>query len=454
MSIKLKPFEVPENDPFKYDALNRKESIEILTQFIGKIEENFVLTINSPWGSGKTVFIRLWNQFLTNKDYKTIYYNAWKNDFIDDPMLAILSEFTFSIQNFIKVDKKIKSKLKKFVKDSTPVLKGLSNIFIKISTSGKLSLEDFANLKGELKVNKFTKLKKDIEKFKKSLSDLKEVLSPQKPLIVFVDEIDRCCPNYAIDLLEKIKHFFNVPGIIFILAIDKIQLMQMIETLYGQNMHIDGYLKRFIDLEYTLPETSEPDLSNFVNSTYDKMDIHNEISMVDFRAKNELELDIKHIFTFLANAFDCSLRDIEKSFIQLVVVLRSKTFEKLDIFVIVFFIFLKIKDSILYNRIIKKRITIKELADYIRKLRGGEEFLNSEEGTTMEAYLARHLTKKSKGTSARDSYQHILDNEKSSEIQKERAKKVLESISGTSDNYVRIMISQISKVIDIGSRFD
>jgi len=186
------------------------------------------------------------------------------------------------------------------------------------------------------------------------------------------------------------------------------------------------------------------------------MDIHNELSMADFRAKEILGQDIKDSTISLAKAFDCSLRDIEKGFIQLVVVLRSKNFEKLniDIYVIIFFIILKIKNSILYNRIIKKRITIKELTNYIGKLGGGEEFLNSDAGITLEAYLARYLTIKSKGTSKRYSYQNIIDDQKSSEIQKERARKVLKGISDTSDNYVKTIIYKISKVIDIGSRFE
>ena len=116
MSIKLKPFEIPPGDPFKNDALNRKESIEVLTQFIAKIEENFVLTINSPWGSGKTIFVKLWIQFLKNKEYKTIYFNAWESDLVDNPILAILNEFIYSIENFEKGSEKNGTKLKEKMK--------------------------------------------------------------------------------------------------------------------------------------------------------------------------------------------------------------------------------------------------------------------------------------------------------------------------------------------------
>src|SRR5690606_14014056 len=76
----------------------------------------------------------------------------------------------------------------------------------------------------EHEVQEYAKKKKSISDFKQSLSKFIENSSGGKPLIFFVDELDRCRPNYAVSILEQIKHFFSVPNIVFVLSIDKGQL--------------------------------------------------------------------------------------------------------------------------------------------------------------------------------------------------------------------------------------
>lgn len=82
-------------------------------------------------------------------------------------------------------------------------------------------------------------------------------------MIFIIDELDRCNPYYAVKVLERIKHLFNIPNIVFVLSIDKEQLSNSIRGYYGSDLiKADEYLKRFIDIEYTLPD---PDVDVFAN---------------------------------------------------------------------------------------------------------------------------------------------------------------------------------------------
>ena len=90
-----------------------------------------------------------------------------------------------------------------------------------------------------------------------------------RPLIICVDELDRCRPLYAIEMLERIKHLFNVPGIVFLLGMDRLQLCHSIQATYG-DIDTDNYLHRFVDLEFVLPE---PDREKFLEDLWDRYNL-------------------------------------------------------------------------------------------------------------------------------------------------------------------------------------
>ncbi len=89
-------------------------------------------------------------------------------------------------------------------------------------------------------------------------------------MFFFIDELDRCNPHFAIKLLERVKHLFEVPNIIFVLAVNIDQLQYAVQGFYGSS-NIDGkqYLKRFIDIEYSLPAPNLEEYCKFMFGAYD-----------------------------------------------------------------------------------------------------------------------------------------------------------------------------------------
>lgn len=110
---------INEENPFEHDKLWRKSEIESLTNLFELVDNQMVLAINSPWRTGKTTFLRIWESFLKSNDelkskYEVIYFNAWENDDCLDPLVSIMGEMKESIEKVNKTNwDNIKEKGKK-----------------------------------------------------------------------------------------------------------------------------------------------------------------------------------------------------------------------------------------------------------------------------------------------------------------------------------------------------
>ena len=257
---------------FSQDQFNRKCIAENLTKIILAKNEPLVISLDSEWGTGKTTFIYMWKDLLDNdykEDFKTIYFNAWDNDYIKDPLLAIFSELEHQINEsdpkIIKALNKLKEAIKPYVQMGT-------SLGIKVLSQGILEKNDFSlgekldsNLVkiskelGEIAISEISTTKKLRKELKKEMINYQS--STGKKIIFFIDELDRCRPTFAIELLEVIKHLFDIDNFTFIVSIDKEQLSHSVATIYGQNMDTIGYLRRFFDLDYKLPKV---DLNKYI----------------------------------------------------------------------------------------------------------------------------------------------------------------------------------------------
>ena len=99
MKIKHNDIVIPPENPFENCKLGRKKYAEILTSIVGSYADGFVLAINNEWGTGKTTFIKMWQQHLNIKEFRTLYFNAWENDFDSNPLVPIMSELKTLIKD-------------------------------------------------------------------------------------------------------------------------------------------------------------------------------------------------------------------------------------------------------------------------------------------------------------------------------------------------------------------
>lgn len=319
------------SEAFIDDKLNRKEVAEHFKNILLNTDLN-VFSLVAPWGCGKTYFIQ--NLIKTmNGDSVNILYNAWESDFYDSPLIPLLVELLNKIETCCE-----KTELEEDIKSVKEVIKNLCN---KVSFQAGLNL-GVINCSANFDPNKkmveseYIELKGFIQDFRSKLKSIQEKVN--KKIIIFIDELDRCNPMYTIKTLEIIKHFFGIPNVLFVLAIDKAQIENSVRTIFGINQGTEnGYLRKFIDVEFQLPE---PNIIDFISFHLDK--IWNKINyFIDNNKYYNYHLqrvvdafgyqrDVDHakeqkyitnlIFQTL-NVLNFSLRDIEKYFMRFSLIL-------------------------------------------------------------------------------------------------------------------------------------
>ncbi len=371
MKLKHYDIEIPKDNPFQNCKLERKKYAQNLTDIVDNNADGFVLAINNEWGAGKTTFVKMWRQELNNNKFKTLYFNAWENDFDTNPLVAFISELKEVSDN--KSKKNLKSLLEKgalLVKNVAPkLIKGIvkkhvadidENIIDSIEETAKSSLEI---LEEEIKL--YTQKKQTIIEFRNELTTFANSVSTGKPLVFIIDELDRCRPTYAVELLEQIKHIFLVPGIIFILAIDKEHLKASVKGFYGTDqIDADEYLRRFIDLEYSIPRPSNIEFSNYLFNYFDLGTFFNSKERLRQRVFASDAPTFLRMAQILFDRKNVTLRQQEKAFAFARLILNTipKTqycFPTL-LFVLIYF---KMFKSSVYKKLDDRSLSINELID-------------------------------------------------------------------------------------------
>ncbi|WP_181243737.1 KAP family P-loop NTPase fold protein [Chamaesiphon polymorphus] len=315
--------------------MSRKELEPTLTQVVTWAVGSFVLAVDGSWGSGKTTFLNMWEVKLNEAGHLCLYLNAWKSDFVEDPLVAVVGELSIAIKKSRPDNGNVDATIKKFEETAKSVLKRLITIGVKIATHGALDIDTasekiLSDLAGETAqdlIKDYCKGKSDIDDFREELSSLVAAIqkSDREPvkIVIIIDELDRCRPTYAVQLLERIKHLFDVEGIVFVLGIDREQLSHSIKALYGSEFDATGYLKRFIDLDYRLPE---PDLGCYCSSLFEKFEINSLIARrhSENNDNNPDDLiDLNFYLGYLISSAQMSLREQEQIISRLRVVLQT-----------------------------------------------------------------------------------------------------------------------------------
>lgn len=267
VKAKVREFDVPEDEPFANDKLDRKPQVEVLTNAISVYQDGAVIALNGVWGSGKTTFVRMWMQHLENNGFPAIYYNAWENDINEEPLFSMVKSLRSLTQDESVYDGFVENAGKFIVGALFGAVKGVSGIWGDV-VSGAIK-GGVENLEKDCIDS--LKSKEDISTlmhgFREALIDYLSSCKKKIPLVYFIDELDRCNPAFAVKVLERIKHLFEIPNVVFILSIDKQQLAYSINGFYGsESINSMEYLRRFIDIDYNLPE---PEPEKYCEYLYD-----------------------------------------------------------------------------------------------------------------------------------------------------------------------------------------
>lgn len=375
LKLKRKAIEISSSNIFENDKLQRKESVRNLTELLKNIDSPVVLSVNAPWGSGKTTYLRMLHASLELETRKPIYFSAWETDFAADPLLAFLGEINLNITSFIGGDKKKNKAWEQAKKAGAHILKRGVPIAVKLATAGLVDadkiVEDeaskFAEALSKDVIDSYSKNKLAIVDFKENI---KKVLGIEggdtEKLYIFIDELDRCRPTYAIELLERIKHLLDIEGLVFVLALDKNQLAHSVKAVYGSEFDAVGYLKRFIDVEFSLPVA---DVDPYIEFLAEQFDFGKYFESDRRRDGNNEFNNLIATIKVLALGQKMSLRTIEQLFSKVKLILLTVQ-ENHYVYpeLMIFLLFVKDVYPIEYANFSKVESSGKELIDLIYKV--------------------------------------------------------------------------------------
>lgn len=249
------------------DTLDRKKYAKYLYEICAArgAKSNLVVNINAEWGAGKTYFTKRLTKTISHY-HPTIYIDAWKEDFTEDPLLTVFSgikdQLSGQSDSFTALINSTIENVGPLLKTATPVIiDGLIQKFTGVDSFSDLT-KDLSSKLIEIHAEKSTR----IETVRKGISrwvefiERKDGIDKELPLFIIIDELDRCRPDFSISLLEISKHIFNIPGVVFIIATDTQQLQHSIKVIYGTDFSASHYLSRFFDRRFLLPTPDYHDL--------------------------------------------------------------------------------------------------------------------------------------------------------------------------------------------------
>ena len=267
------------------DEFKRKPIAENIIRLLTSDIDLSPMVIDGGWGTGKTEFcqklIRLMQQ--QHPDYQPVYIDAFRSDHSGEPLLALLAEIIKACtpedtdeqpsEQRKNITRKIakaagfvmktvaKAAVGHVLKQNTDDLaEGLQQIMNDGQDADSLAetVTDAAATIASHTIDATVEalLKEQIEA-EKNLETLKACLkefAEEKPIILFIDELDRCRPDYAVDMLEVIKHVFDVENVKVVLVTNIKQLRAAINHRYGMEVDAQKYLDKFLKYSFALPD--------------------------------------------------------------------------------------------------------------------------------------------------------------------------------------------------------
>lgn len=264
------------------DLFGLKAYADRLTRLIHNTQGPYVIGLTSPWGSGKTFFLQAWRKQLLADAKPCIYFNAWEQDASGDPLVNLMAAIHHQVQqtSWPGVLHTMRDAVLKLAGFGVQLMKGAA-FGLGVSGSPAAAAANAGAEGLRSLTDTISEYYSTVQHFNEELTKLAAdtaSMSGDFPLFIMVDELDRCRPSYAIDLLERIKHLFNVPHVVFLLAVDSSQLLQQVEHTFGLKRVTEAgtavcdcrmdYLGKFFDVFYSLEEV---DKRIFVRSLLDKI---------------------------------------------------------------------------------------------------------------------------------------------------------------------------------------
>ena len=284
------------------DSLNRNIYLNNFISSLNSINRNTIIAIDGGWGSGKTYFVKELEYIAKNEEkfhkiekevvekfrhkYDLFYFNAWENDDLP-PLESILYRMA---KEFWGVRENLANK-------AIGVAKGIINFPVAFISGGSMSNDNFT----EGYIDQHIKRAKNVIELHDKIEDLisNNYDESKKDILFVIDDLDRCNPSFAVNLLESIKHHFTSEHVVFIICANNSELQHTIKKYYGEQFNGMEYLNRFYDIIFSLPT---PDVKQYLAQRFKDVDLNyvdKEVALDVARMENMSLRQVNRYFSTL-----------------------------------------------------------------------------------------------------------------------------------------------------------
>ena len=233
--------------PWGDDALQRQGIASELDALVGDLargEDSATIALDGSYGTGKTFVLERWVQAMQDQGRVAVYYNAWENDSDDDPLVSLIEA--------LASDARLKKWRQAVWKALNEAVDGIVRKFTGVDAGNVRKALTGGQAIGLLDAAAARRASR--QGLKQLLAELVKAAKGKEKfgVVVVIDELDRCRPTFAIDLLERVKHVLNVPGLVFVFGVNMAALRETVKAVYG-DIDAHQYLLRMFTTTWHMP---------------------------------------------------------------------------------------------------------------------------------------------------------------------------------------------------------
>lgn len=369
---------VEAENPFANDLLDRSTFVTNLKQILLSGDRGIVLGLNGAWGTGKTTCVEFLRQDLINTGHVVIVLNAWADDHVSDPLIAVMASL-IDDENFKRhiKDHDLVARLTQIGKNvlGLAAQSGLSLLSIGTVSPGDIARVIEVETDYSKVLSKYNDEKKEINALRDVLIEVSQYLKndEDKKLIIIVDELDRCKPTYAISLFERIKHVLEVDNLRVLLSFDQEQLEATVRKHYGSKVDANRYLEKMFDLIINLPIS---DLSKLFKKTIESLNlpVDRVIHSPPYRQGSIDEL--LEFLLILLKATHASARELQRTLTRVHFLWSRSSGLRVDPVYAVVLLILRSQSPKIFAKIKNGHSSFSEIDLFFKKFAGGSRYWN------------------------------------------------------------------------------
>ena len=321
-----------------------------IVNIIKNSHPKFSIGVFGDWGTGKTTLINSVDKALqTDRDLVKIRLEASRYKREMFPLVSLLKSIAYTLpaeKEFENLKQKLETSAINFLKRTPDILTSIISKYA--SEEDEISHEMINTFKKELnsKIQLIAELDRDtiyfdgFKEIKKEIRNLR-VDNPAFRIVIFVDDLDKCSPGKAFEILEMIRVFHDIEGFIYIIGISHDMIVKL-SKVGNSESSIDGerYIKKLIQVPITLPKWSNQDIVRLVKDLIKKGMIHDKFKDVVDKNIELISVAIdnnpREIKRFLNNFFvACEIFSGKKNFEAKELIFSSKkNFEAKELLVV------------------------------------------------------------------------------------------------------------------------